>query len=143
MQTNPEQGHAATGRDTTNLTARACLVAVIVLRKTNPVSEFPGLIDEQYPMDMAIGGHVLRHVYEHETSAELSITVQNKQIQFNLTSDDQLINIPDDELVQAICELVGLHEQHGSGLSQAVYQYQKNPDGSWGFSSSYQYAGRP
>ncbi len=88
---------------------------------------------------MAIGGHVLRHVYEDETSAELSITVQDGQIQYGLISDAQPINLPDDELVQAICDLVGLHERCGSGLSGAVYQYQKNPDGRWQMATRFSY----
>lgn len=93
---------------------------------------------------MAIGGHVLRHVYEDETSAELSIGVQHGQIQYSLVSSAQPINFPDDELVQAICDLVGLHERYGSGpsgsgLTKAVYRYHKNPDGGWSVNSSYSY----
>ncbi|MEV6073285.1 hypothetical protein AB0L82_42640 [Nocardia sp. NPDC052001] len=101
-------------------------------------------VDEQYSVDMAICGHVLRHVYEDETSAELSIAVQHGQIQYTLVSSAQPINFPDDELVHAICDLVGLHERYssgpsGAGLATAVYRYDKNPDGGWSASASYSY----
>ncbi|MGW4636015.1 hypothetical protein [Nocardia sp. NPDC004415] len=103
------------------------------------MSRPPVPLDEQAPLDLAIGGHVLRHVYEHETSAELTITVRNRQVGYTLISNAQPINLPDDELVQAICDLFDLHEQYASGLTQAIYQYRKDPAGSWTMHSRYHY----
>ncbi|MFE3022908.1 hypothetical protein [Nocardia tengchongensis] len=89
---------------------------------------------------MAIGSHVLRHVYEDETNAELVITVQVDEIQCQLTSSAQPINMPDDELLQAVCDLVDLHERCDTGLTRAVYRYDKLPDGKWDMNGQFSYA---
>lgn len=85
------------------------------------VSKSPVPLDEQQPIDKNLGGHVLRHLYGGETHAELSITVQDRMIQYSLVSELQSANIPDDDLVQAICDLVDLHERFGSGHSSIAH----------------------
>ncbi|WP_433566567.1 hypothetical protein ACQP1O_16020 [Nocardia sp. CA-151230] len=103
------------------------------------MSRSPVPVDEQHSIDMAIGGLVLQHVYEDEMNAELSIAVQAGEIQYQLTSSAQPINFANDALVQAICDLIGLHERYSSGLSGAQYRYDKKPDGTWGMYGNFSY----
>ncbi|MCC3316802.1 hypothetical protein [Nocardia africana] len=103
------------------------------------MSRSPVPLDEQQPIDKNLGGHVLRHLYGGETHAELSITVQDRMIQYSLVSELQSANIPDDDLVQAICDLVDLHERFGSGLCGANYRFVKNPDGRWNMVGRFSY----
>nr|WP_194252453.1 hypothetical protein [Nocardia arthritidis] len=91
-------------------------------------------------MDKSIGGHVLRHLYADESHAELSITMQDRRIQYGLTSEAQSLVIPDEELVQAICDLVGLHERFESGLCAATYRFSKDSNGKWKMVGHFSYA---
>ncbi|PSR68635.1 hypothetical protein C8258_09025 [Nocardia sp. MDA0666] len=82
---------------------------------------------------------MLRHLYWSETHAELSITVRDRMIQYSLVSELQSANIPDDDLVQAICDLVDLHERFESGLCGANYRFVKNSDGRWNMVGRFSY----
>ncbi|MFF0637917.1 hypothetical protein ACFYTS_36105 [Nocardia sp. NPDC004151] len=44
-----------------------------------------------------------------------------------------------EDLYEAIVQLIGMHKESGTGLIGGVYEFEKNPDGSWSMRQEYEY----
>ncbi|MFF2555135.1 hypothetical protein ACFVUS_29310 [Nocardia sp. NPDC058058] len=94
-------------------------------------------------IDSAIGELAVELLDANATGARLLFrpeqTPEGESLGIGFSSDVRDDLELSEDLYAAIVQLVGMHKESGTGLIGAVYEFEKNPDDSWGMGQQYEY----